>query len=273
MSRGKLVRDKIPEIIRAKGEVPSTRVADSAEYRELLLAKLSEEVQEFLASDGDPEELADVLEVVMALADGLGIGQKELETSGRSAPSMRATGSSSSTRIGPGPAPCRRCWADEEQDQGGERCHGRWKRSSRRLTTSRGGSRRTAPAPAGASAVPRCARCGRLSRRSSPFLSLAKEDNEIEADFLKKIGDTEFSEPTELLDRPENLAEEAVYASIPPKAFTLRDARMRSGTGVWENVPSMRINLSSVQAWWTFDLGVPEEAREALAKMQQDAEG
>ena len=79
MSRGKLVRDKIPEIIRAKGEVPSTRVADSAEYRELLLAKLSEEVQEFLASDGDPEELADVLEVVMALADGLGIGQKELE--------------------------------------------------------------------------------------------------------------------------------------------------------------------------------------------------
>jgi len=79
MNRGKLVRDKIPEIIRAQGETPSTRVADGVEYRELLLAKLSEEVGEFLDSDCDPLELADVLEVVMALADGLGIGQQELE--------------------------------------------------------------------------------------------------------------------------------------------------------------------------------------------------
>jgi|SRR5215469_10686059 len=79
MSQGKLVRDKIPEIIRATGEVPHTRVAAGAEYRSLLLAKLSEEVQEFITSDCDPVELADVLEVVMALADGLGIGQQELE--------------------------------------------------------------------------------------------------------------------------------------------------------------------------------------------------
>ena len=79
MSRGKLVRDKIPEIIRAKGEVPSTRVAEGTEYQNLLLAKLSEEVLEFIASDGDPGELADILEVVMALADGLGIDWQELE--------------------------------------------------------------------------------------------------------------------------------------------------------------------------------------------------
>jgi predicted house-cleaning noncanonical NTP pyrophosphatase (MazG superfamily) len=79
MSRGKLVRDKIPEIIRAKGELPSTRIAKGAEYQSLLLAKLSEEVLEFIASDGDPGELADILEVVIALADGLGIGQQELE--------------------------------------------------------------------------------------------------------------------------------------------------------------------------------------------------
>jgi predicted house-cleaning noncanonical NTP pyrophosphatase (MazG superfamily) len=79
MSRGKLVRDRIPEIIRANGEVPSVRVADGGEYQSLLVAKLSEEVLEFIASDGDPGELADVLEVVMALADGLGIGQQELE--------------------------------------------------------------------------------------------------------------------------------------------------------------------------------------------------
>jgi predicted house-cleaning noncanonical NTP pyrophosphatase (MazG superfamily) len=79
MSQSKLVRDKIPEIIRANGEVPSTRVAQGAEYQSLLLAKLSEEVLEFIASDGDPDELADILEVVMALADGIGIGQLELE--------------------------------------------------------------------------------------------------------------------------------------------------------------------------------------------------
>ncbi len=107
----------------------------------------------------------------------------------------------------------------------------------------------------------------------SPFSSQAKKDSEARTDFLKKIGDTEFKDPTELLDHPDNLAEEAVYVLIPPKAFTLRDVQIRSGgTGIWENVPSMRVNLSSVQAWWTFDLGVPEEAREALAKLQQNAE-
>jgi len=79
MSRGKLVRDKIPEIIRANGEVPYIWVVEGAEYQRLLLAKLSEEVLEFIASNGDPLELADVLEVVMALADDLGIGQEELE--------------------------------------------------------------------------------------------------------------------------------------------------------------------------------------------------
>jgi len=79
MSRGKLVRDRIPEIIRATGELPSTRVAEGAEFQSLLVAKLSEEVLEFIASDGDPGELADILEVVMALADGLGVGRQGLE--------------------------------------------------------------------------------------------------------------------------------------------------------------------------------------------------
>ncbi|HEX3961977.1 MAG TPA: nucleoside triphosphate pyrophosphohydrolase [Trebonia sp.] len=81
MGAEKLVRDKIPDIIRAKGEFPSTRVvAGTEEYQKLLFAKLSEEVLEFIASNGDPMELADILEVVMALADDLGIGQQELET-------------------------------------------------------------------------------------------------------------------------------------------------------------------------------------------------
>jgi predicted house-cleaning noncanonical NTP pyrophosphatase (MazG superfamily) len=78
MNHAKLVRDKIPQIIRATGVEPLIRVADAAEYRVLLRAKLVEEVDEFLASD-DPTELADVLEVVLTLADDLGVDQEHLE--------------------------------------------------------------------------------------------------------------------------------------------------------------------------------------------------
>jgi predicted house-cleaning noncanonical NTP pyrophosphatase (MazG superfamily) len=78
MSQAKLVRDKIPQIIRDTGAEPVTRVADAEEYRDLLRAKLVEEVDEFLASD-DPNELADVLEVLLALAGDLGVDRDHLE--------------------------------------------------------------------------------------------------------------------------------------------------------------------------------------------------
>ncbi|KMS75687.1 hypothetical protein ACM01_07800 [Streptomyces viridochromogenes] len=78
---GKLVRDKIPEIIRQDGGDPTTYIAENAEYMERLREKLNEEVQEFLDADEAeaPEELADVLEVVRALAQSLGIEAAELE--------------------------------------------------------------------------------------------------------------------------------------------------------------------------------------------------
>ena len=81
VSRGKLIRDKVPEIIRANSDEPITRVADTAEYRELLRAKLVEEVDEVLAADDSdaPEELADVLEVVLAFAADLGLDAGQLE--------------------------------------------------------------------------------------------------------------------------------------------------------------------------------------------------
>lgn len=74
----KLVRDRVPELIRAAGGAPETRVATPAEARRLLQAKLQEEVGELLASD-DTEELADVLEVVLALARESGLAPDALE--------------------------------------------------------------------------------------------------------------------------------------------------------------------------------------------------
>jgi predicted house-cleaning noncanonical NTP pyrophosphatase (MazG superfamily) len=62
----KLVRDRIPEILDAKNIPYEQRVASPEEYRAELIRKLGEEVGEFAAA-GEPEELADVLEVVEAL--------------------------------------------------------------------------------------------------------------------------------------------------------------------------------------------------------------
>lgn len=64
----KLVRDNIPGIIVSKGQSANTRVLDEAEYIRELINKLGEEYQEFLG-DRTIEELADILEVLYALAD------------------------------------------------------------------------------------------------------------------------------------------------------------------------------------------------------------
>lgn len=74
----KLVRDKIPEIIEAGGETPLTRTLGEEEYIQHLEAKLDEEVGEY-HRDKTPEELADILEVVLALAEANGCGREELE--------------------------------------------------------------------------------------------------------------------------------------------------------------------------------------------------
>ncbi|MEW2622101.1 nucleoside triphosphate pyrophosphohydrolase [Streptomyces sp. NPDC048106] len=80
-TNGKLVRDRIPQIIRDGGAEPVVYIADREEYRSRLRDKLGEEVAEFLAAGADtaPEELADVLEVVHALAADLGVDGDQLE--------------------------------------------------------------------------------------------------------------------------------------------------------------------------------------------------
>lgn len=63
----KLVRDRIPDIIRAQGNRCRCEVLSEADYLHMLDAKLWEELEEYLA-DGSAEELADLLEVSMAVA-------------------------------------------------------------------------------------------------------------------------------------------------------------------------------------------------------------
>jgi predicted house-cleaning noncanonical NTP pyrophosphatase (MazG superfamily) len=73
----KLVRDRIPEIIRAEGKEPKTRILDNDKYLEELIKKLGEEYIEFKA-DNNLEELADLQEVILALADALNISYQDL---------------------------------------------------------------------------------------------------------------------------------------------------------------------------------------------------
>ena len=76
--RGKLVRDKIPEIIRADGKTPITRILSDEEYLQELDIKLNEEVAEYQA-DKSIEEMADVLEVLNAICVARGFSLEELE--------------------------------------------------------------------------------------------------------------------------------------------------------------------------------------------------
>ncbi len=78
MSYKKLVRDKIPEIIRENGKEPVTRILDEREYLTELVKKLKEEVAEFEA-DHSIEELADIKEVIIAIREALNIRAGELE--------------------------------------------------------------------------------------------------------------------------------------------------------------------------------------------------
>ena len=74
----KLVRDKIPEIIQASGKTFETRTIQGQELIQSLKQKLREELAEFDDAHA-PEELADILEVVHALAENIGISLSDLE--------------------------------------------------------------------------------------------------------------------------------------------------------------------------------------------------
>lgn len=76
---GKLVRDRVPEIIRNAGKTPITRkLTDETEYMTELFLKLDEEVAEFKESM-DTINLADILEVVYALGECYGLTHQQLD--------------------------------------------------------------------------------------------------------------------------------------------------------------------------------------------------
>lgn len=77
----KLVRDLIPDIIGAQGKQYTIKTLDMETYIIELRKKLQEEHQEYITVETDQEaseELADMLEVIYALATVHGITEQEL---------------------------------------------------------------------------------------------------------------------------------------------------------------------------------------------------
>jgi len=81
---GKLIRDRIPEIIAAQGKEHSVIVLAEDAYREALAAKLLEEAKEVdeAVQAGDRyeiiKELADLSEVIDALLNAMRISEEEM---------------------------------------------------------------------------------------------------------------------------------------------------------------------------------------------------
>ena len=74
----KLVRDRIPEIIEQAGKTCSYSILSDEDYLQMLDEKLNEELAEY-QEDKSMEELADLLEVMkaVALARGSSLGEVE----------------------------------------------------------------------------------------------------------------------------------------------------------------------------------------------------
>ncbi|CEG27130.1 nucleoside triphosphate pyrophosphohydrolase [Bacillus sp. B-jedd] len=78
----KLVRDRIPEVIEKTGKKFTTRIMDKDEYIVELRKKAFEELEEYMNTKNDAdavEELADLLEIIHAMADIHNVSIAEIE--------------------------------------------------------------------------------------------------------------------------------------------------------------------------------------------------
>jgi len=81
---GKLVRGKIPSIIKDNGEQPVfRRLENDEEFREALFNKLREEVEEFIADRGSLGERVDIEEVLRAVDEEFGFTPQAIEEARR----------------------------------------------------------------------------------------------------------------------------------------------------------------------------------------------
>lgn len=74
----KLVRDRMPEIIEADGKTCVCEVLSDGDFLVALEAKMNEELAEYQESKS-PEELADLLEVMVTVAKARGFAWAEIE--------------------------------------------------------------------------------------------------------------------------------------------------------------------------------------------------
>jgi phosphoenolpyruvate synthase/pyruvate phosphate dikinase len=72
----KLVRDKIPVIIKRDGYIPEICILNGNRFKVELIKKFKEEFREFLKSK-DPKELVDIIKVAYMPAEVLGFTEKE----------------------------------------------------------------------------------------------------------------------------------------------------------------------------------------------------
>ena len=86
----KAIRDKIPEIIEKDGKSCNVKTLSDDEFLIEMNKKLSEEVTEY-QNEKNPEELADILEVIYRIAELKGISKEKLEEIRRKKSSERGS--------------------------------------------------------------------------------------------------------------------------------------------------------------------------------------